>query len=202
MRNTLALSALLTASLLVACEDEKPKGGAASASAAAATSAPATASAPATSATASASASAAPASSVPLPKCAAGFTPNAVPAYCIKLPATYKLKEARVAAKKGTIEYDTGNATDNLTITFDETSIKELTSQTEGEMKFGGDKIDKKGDLPGGNKFFEGTHQDYARVVTLIKAAATFSLKCSFAYKPKAAPPKEAIDACKSIVIP
>ncbi len=202
MRRTLATLALLPAllSTLFACDDPKSSGGAASSASASATATtPPSATA---SSTAAASATASASAAVPLPKCPAGLTGNGFPAYCIKLPATYKVKEARTSPKKGTIEYDTGNGVDNLTITFDETSVAELVKQTEGEMKFGGDKLDKKGDLPGGNKFFEGTHADYSRIVTLFKAAAPLSLKCSFAYKPKAAPPKEAIDACKSIVVP
>lgn len=198
MRQTLVTLCILPA--LFACDDPKSSGGAAS-SATASASAPATASAaPVTSAAASATASAS--AAVPLPKCPPGLTGNGFPAYCIKLPATYKVKEARVTPKKGTIEYDTGNSVDNLTITFDETSVAELVKQTEGEMKFGGDKLDKKGDLPGGNKFFEGKHADYSRIVTLFKAAAPLSLKCSFAYKPAVLPPKDAIEACKSIVVP
>jgi hypothetical protein len=72
----------------------------------------------------------------------------------------------------------------------------------EGEMKFGGDKIEKKGDLPGGGKWFQGSHQEFERVVTLVKGPGTLTFKCSFAYKPKSAPSKEAIDVCKSIVVP
>jgi hypothetical protein len=69
-------------------------------------------------------------------------------------------------------------------------------------MKFGGDKLDKKGDLPGGGKWFRGTHAEYARIVTLVKGAPPVTFKCSFAYQPKAAPPQAAIDACKSLVLP
>jgi hypothetical protein len=69
-------------------------------------------------------------------------------------------------------------------------------------VKFGGDKIEKKGDLPGGNKWFQGSHQDYERVVTLFKGQPPVTIKCSFTYQPKNAPSKDAIDACKSIVIP
>jgi len=197
MRSTPLILALLSL-LVVACDDNEKKGGAASASA---TAAPPSA-APIASATAAPAPSPVLSSATPPPKCADGFTGIPVPAFCIKLPASYRIKEARVTPKKGTIEYDTGNATDNLTITYDETSLKELVSQTEGEMKFGGDKVTKKGDLPKGNKFFEGTHADYVRIVTLVQAAPPLTIKCSFAYKPAAAPSKEAIDACRSIVLP
>ncbi len=201
MRQTLVTLCILPA--LFACDDPKSSGGAAS-SATASASAPATATATGSAASAAptASATASASAAVPLPKCPPGLTGNGFPAYCIKLPATYKVKEARVTPKKGTIEYDTGNSVDNLTITFEETSVAELAKQAEGEMKFGGDKLDKKGDLPSGNKFFEGKHADYSRIVTLIKAAAPLSLKCSFAYKPAVMPPKDAIEACKSIVVP
>ena len=56
--------------------------------------------------------------------------------------------------------------------------------------------------LPGGNKWFQGSHEDYERVVTLVKGPAPLTLKCSFTYKPKSPPPQGAIDACKSIVVP
>jgi hypothetical protein len=87
-------------------------------------------------------------------------------------------------------------------ISYDESPVDSQAKDVEGEMKFGGDKLKKKGDLPGGNKWFQGSHQEFERVVTLIKGPGTLTLKCSFAYKPKSAPPKEAIDACKSIVLP
>jgi hypothetical protein len=201
---------MATVSLLllavVACDKDDAKGTAAatSASALSASSAPApepsaSAPAPPTSATAAASASAA--ASAPLPKCPAGLTGNATPPFCIKLPSGYTVKEARTAANHGSISYDTGTQTDNLMVSYDESSVSSLAKDVEGEMKFGGDKLEKKSDLPGGNKLFQGSHQEYERVVTLIKAG-TLTLKCSFAYKPKSAPPKDAIDACKSIVVP
>jgi hypothetical protein len=56
--------------------------------------------------------------------------------------------------------------------------------------------------LPGGGKWFRGSHEDYERVVTLLKGPAPLILKCSFTYKPKSPPAKEAIEACKSIVLP
>jgi hypothetical protein len=87
-------------------------------------------------------------------------------------------------------------------VSYDESSVSSQAKDVEGEMKFGGDKVEKKGDLPGGNKWFQGSHQEYERIVTLIKGPGALTLKCSFAYKPKSAPPKEAIDACKSIVMP
>jgi hypothetical protein len=112
------------------------------------------------------------------------------------------VKEARTSATRGSIAYDTGTKTDNLMVSYDESSVSSLAKDVEGEMKFGGDKLEKKGDLPGGNKWFQGAHQDYERVVTLIKGPGTLTLKCSFAYQPKTAPSKDAIDACKSIVVP
>jgi hypothetical protein len=198
------VSGLVTALLLItaatACDDkDDAKHGAGAASASATTPTPTVA---ATSATAATTAPAAPSSSVAPPKCPAGLTGNPVPAYCIKLPASYKVKEARVAPKRGSIEYDTGSATDMLSVTYEDTSVAELAKQVEGEMKFGHDKLEKKGDLPAGNKWFQGSHEDYARIVTLFKGPAPLTLKCSFAYQPKKAPPQEAIDACKSIVVP
>jgi hypothetical protein len=149
-----------------------------------------------------ASASASAAVQVALPKCPAGLTANAMPAYCIKLPSSYTVKEARTSPTRGSIAYDTGTPSDNLMVSYDDRPIPEQAKDVEGEMKFGGDKLEKKGDLPGGNKWFQGSHQDFARIVTLIKAPGPLTLKCSFAYKPKSAPPKEAIEACKSIVVP
>jgi hypothetical protein len=188
---------------LLAC-DKKDASGTAAATSSAAPSASAAAIVPSASASPAppASASASAAVQVPLPKCPAGLTANAVPAYCIKLPSSYTVKEARTLPTRGSIAYDTGTQSDNLMISYDGRSIPELAKDVEGEMKFGGDKIEKKGDLPGGNKWFQGAHEDYERVVTLIKAPGPLTLKCSFAYKPKSAPPKEAIDACKSIVVP
>jgi hypothetical protein len=188
---------------LSACDKEDAKGAAASSSASASmapsavTPPPSSTPPPTPSAAASASAAA-----VPPPKCPPGLTGNAVPAYCIKLPSGYTMKEARIKPTKGTIDYDTGTGTDNLTVTYDDTSIAELAKQVEGEMKFGGDKLEKKGDLPGGNKWFQGSHAEYARIVTLLKAAPPLTLKCSFAYQPKKPPPHDAVEACKSIVIP
>jgi hypothetical protein len=196
------VSALLLA--LVACDKEEAKGTApaTSAPAAAASSAPAEPSASAAPAPAASAAPSASAAAVPPPKCPAGLTGNPVPAFCIKLPSTYAVKEARTSPTRGSISYDTGSQTDNLMISYEETPVASQAKDVEGEMKFGGDKIAKKGDLPGGGKWFQGSHQDYERVVTLIKGPGTLTLKCSFAYKPKSAPPKEAVDACKSIVLP
>jgi hypothetical protein len=149
--------------------------------------------------------SAAPSASVPavpLPTCPAGLTGNAVPAYCIKLPPAYKVKDARTSPERGSIEYDTGTTTDLLNISYESTPLAQLAKDVEGEMKFGGDKLDKKGDLPHGGKWFKGTHAEFARIVTLVKGAPPVTLKCSFAYQPKAAPPQAAIDACKSLVMP
>jgi hypothetical protein len=166
---------------------------AASASGAAAASAPAPPPPPAAS-----SAESAP----PPPKCPAGLTGNAVPAYCIKLPGTYAVKQARVGVNRGSIDYDTGSATDNLTISYDESPIAQMSKDVESELKFGGDKLQKKGNLAGGAKWFQGSHADFQRIVTLMKGPGALTLKCSFAYQPKKPPPKEAIDACRSIVVP
>lgn len=191
--------------LVTACDKEEAKGtgGATSASAPAASSAPAT---PSASAAPAASTSAAPSASaaaqVPPPKCPAGLTGNAVPPFCVKLPSGYTVKDARTSPTRGSISYDTGTQTDNLLVSYDETPVGSQAKDVEGEMKFGGDKIEKKGDLPGGGKWFQGSHQEFERVVTLIKGPGTLTFKCSFAYKPKSAPAKEAIDACKSIVVP
>jgi hypothetical protein len=112
------------------------------------------------------------------------------------------VKDARIAADKGSIAYDTGTVTDNLMVSYDGTAIPQLVKDVTGEMKFGGDKLEKSGDLPGGGKFFQGSHQDYERVVTLVKGPSALTLKCSFTYKPASAPVKDAIDACRSIVVP
>lgn len=141
------------------------------------------------------------AASAPLPKCPAGLTGNAVPPYCIKLPASYKVKQARSAPTRGEIDYDTGTTTDILSVNYDDSPLASVVKDVESEMKFGGDKLEKKGDLPGGNKWFRGTHAEYARIVSLVKAPP-FTLKCSFAYQPKNAPPQDAIDACKTLVVP
>jgi hypothetical protein len=191
--------------LVTACDKEEAKGtgGATSASAPAASSAPAT---PSASAAPAASTSAAPSASaaaqVPPPKCPAGLTGNAVPPFCVKLPSGYTVKDARTSPTRGSISYDTGTQTDNLLVSYDETPVGSQAKDVEGEMKFGGDKIEKKGDLPGGGKWFQGSHQEFERVVTLVKGPGTLTFKCSFAYKPKSAPSKEAIDVCKSIVVP
>lgn len=137
-----------------------------------------------------------------MPTCPPGLTGNRTPAYCIKLPGGYAVKESRIAPKRGSIEYDTGTTTDALTVTYDETPVAEMQKQVEGEMKFGHDKLEKKGDLPGGNKWLQGSHDEYARIVTLLKGPAGLTLKCSFAYQPKKPPPAGATDACKSIVVP
>jgi hypothetical protein len=189
---------LLLALPLVACGKEEPQDTAprASASASASAAVPSTPPAPPPSAGPSASAP-----SVPPPKCPAGLTGNAVPPYCIKLPTGYTVKQARTTAKRGSIDYDTGTTTDVLTVSYDDTAMAGLAKDVEGEMKFGGDKLEKKGDLPGGNKWFQGTHAEYSHIVTLIKGTG-MTFKCSFAYQPKKPPPAGAVDACKSLVLP
>ena len=189
---------LPTTLVLVPACDDSSNGASPSASASAPPSAPSAAPPPASTAAATASAPAGP----PPPKCPAGLTGNAVPAFCIKLPASYAVKDARITAAKGSIAYDTGVATDNLMISYDDTAIPQLVKDVTGEMKFGGDKLEKSGDLPGGGKWFQGAHQDYERIVTLTKGPSPLTLKCSFTYKPASAPSKDAIDACKSIVVP
>jgi hypothetical protein len=192
--------------LLLSCSKEDAKGNSATASSSspvAATANPTAMPAPSAPSTASAAASAvAAADAPPPPKCPAGLTGNAVPVYCIKVPPNYTVKQARTSPKRGSVEYDTGTSTDNLMISYDETPIAQLSKDVESEMKFGGDKLEKKGDLPGGNKWFQGAHAEYARIVTLFKGQGPLTLKCSFAYQAKKAPPKQAIDACKSIVVP
>ncbi len=194
MRLSHAALLALAALPLLACDDPKSSG-------ASAATAPSVAPAPSAATTPTPSASAAPASSAALPKCPAGLTGNASPAYCIKLPAGYSVKEARIAPTRGSIDYTTGTTTDNLMVSYDDSPLAQTAKDTESEMKFGTDKIEKKGDLPGGNKFFQGSHEDFERVVTVIKAG-TLTLKCSFTYQSKHAPPADAIDACKSIVVP
>jgi len=205
MRSTLTALGLLSLCLgLLACDKDDAKG-ASTTSSSAAPSASQAAVAPTTSAASAASTAAAttaPSAAAPGPKCPPGLTGNAVPAYCIKLPAGYTVKDARVSPTRGSIAYDTGAATDDLMVSYDSTSMREQIKNVESELKFGGDKLEKKGDLPGGNKWFLGSHQDYERLVTLIKGPPPLTLKCSFAYKPKSPPPKQAIDACKSIVVP
>ena len=207
MRNALVSAALLLCALVLACDKDEPRATTASPEAGPAPS-PTTAPAPAPAveagaATASPSGTAPAASAAPAaPRCPAGLTGNAVPAYCIKLPAGYSVKDARTTPAKGSIAYETGSPTDALMVSYDSTSIAEQTKDVESELKFGGDKIEKKGDLPGGGKWYLGSHADYERVVTLVKGPAPLTLKCSFAYKPKSAPSKDAIDVCKSIVVP
>jgi hypothetical protein len=208
MRFPFATTALLSLSMLAlsACAKDAPKGTAAVASTD--TTASPSASAPPAAVVSPPSAPVAPGesasatASVPLPTCPRGLTGNPVPAFCIKLPPSYHVKDARITADKGSIAYDTGVTTDNLMISYDATPIPAQIKDVVGEMKFGGDKLEKKGDLPGGAKWFRGSHEDYERVVTLLKGPPPLTLKCSFTYKPKSPPPKEAIDACKSIVLP
>jgi len=138
------------------------------------------------------------------PNCPAGLTGNPRPPYCIKLPPGYTVREAELAATRGHVDYATGTTTDHLTVTYDSTPIAELSKQVEGEMKFGSDKLEKKGDLPGGNKWFQGSHAEYEHIVTLtqVKGPPAITLKCSFAYQPKKPPSREAIETCKSLVLP
>ena len=136
------------------------------------------------------------------PKCPAGLTGNPVPAFCIKLPAAYKVKDARITPAKGSIAYDTGTPTDNLMISYDDSAIAQLTKDVTGEMKFGGDKLEKSGDLPGGGKWFNGSHQDFERVVTLVKGPAAADAQVLLHLQAQERPPKDAIDACRSIVLP
>jgi hypothetical protein len=191
---------LLSPIALAACDQESSKGTAPAA-------ASATTPSPSASAAVSPPASAAPAASAsaagaPPPKCPPGLTGNPVPAFCIKVPSSYHVKDARIATDKGSIAYDTGTTTDNLMVSYDSTSIAEQVKDVTSELKFGADKLEKKGDLPGGNKWFQGSHEDYEHIVTVIKGPAPLTLKCSFTYKPKSAPAKDAVDACKSIVLP
>jgi hypothetical protein len=206
MRFPLFTIALLPVSILAvtACDKDESKGSspAAPSTTAAAPSASAATAAPPPSASATPAASSSAAAGPPPPACPAGLTGNPVPAFCIKLPASYHVKDARIAPQRGSIAYDTGAVTDNLMVSYDSTSIAEQAKDVASEMKFGSDKLEKKGDLPGGNKWFQGSHEDYERVVTLVKGPAALTLKCSFTYKPKSPPPKDAIDACKSIVVP
>jgi hypothetical protein len=197
MRTALLILGLLSASLLACDKDDGKSAGSTPSATASATVAP-----PASTTTTPPSASAAASASVPPPKCPPGLTGNPVPAFCIKLPASYAVKDARTSPTKGSIAYDTGTQTDNLMITYDTTSIAEQIKDVEGELKFGGDKIEKKGDLPAGGKWYQGSHQDFERVVSLVKGPAGLTFKCSFAYKPKSAPPAGATDACKSLVLP
>jgi hypothetical protein len=194
--------------LLSSCSKEEEKGNAPSASAsapAAVATTPAPAASPAS--TPSPAGGAPAAASVasngpPPPKCPAGLTGNPFPAYCIKLPPSYGVKQAKTIPTRGSIEYETGTTTDNLMISFNDSPLAQVAKDVESEMKFGGDKLEKKGDLPGGNKWFQGVHADYSRIVTLFKGQGGLTLKCSFAYVSKKAPPKDAIDACRSIVVP
>jgi hypothetical protein len=199
MRTPIAVSCL--AFCLFACDKEEAKGIPDAGSPQASASAPAAAEAAAPPSAPSAAASES-APALPLPTCPAGLTGNAVPAYCMKLPAGYKVKEARTKPDRGSIEYDTGTTTDHLNISYESTPVAQLAKDVEGEMKFGGDKIDKKGDLPGGGKWFKGTHAEYGRIVTLVKGAPPVTLKCSFAYQPTKPPSQVAIDACKTLVLP
>jgi hypothetical protein len=193
MRSPISPFALLLLGVL-ACDKDEPKGvpEAAPPPSAAPSTSPSAVSAPAPSASAA----------IPAPKCAAGLTGNPVPAFCIKLPSSYTVKDARISPTKGSIAYDTGTQTDNLLVSYDDTPIAQQAKDVEGELKFGGDKIEKKGDLPNGGKWYQGSHQDFERIVSLVKGPGGLTLKCSFAYKPASAPPAGATDACKSIVPP
>ncbi|HEV3192063.1 MAG TPA: hypothetical protein VGY54_16240 [Polyangiaceae bacterium] len=190
---------LVTSFVLCACEKETPKAGPTLPATPSASAAPATDAAPAAAMSAAPSATA---EAPTPPKCPAGYTANRVPAYCIKLPAGYTAKSPRISPTRGSIGYDTGATTDNLMVSYDDSPLAVAAKNVESELKFGHDKLERKGDLPGGNKWFEGSHDEYKRIVTLIKGPPPLVLKCSFAYQPKKPPPKEAIDACKSIVVP
>jgi hypothetical protein len=208
MQRTIVPVALLSLSLLAlpGCAKDDPKGTMPAASADIPPLPPASASAavvlPPSSSSALPVASESPVAGTPAPTCPAGMTGNALPAFCIKLPSSYHVKDARITPERGSIAYDTGVATDNLMISYDTSPIVQQSRDVANEMKFGGDKLEKKGDLSGGNKWFRGSHEDYERVVTLFKGPPPLTLKCSFTYKPKSPPPKEAIEACKSIVVP
>jgi hypothetical protein len=187
---------------LCACGKEAPKGSPAPAPSPSAP--PTTAAMPVIDAAPSAAvAPAAPSASaaMPPPKCPAGFTGNAFPAYCINLPSSYALKASQTSPQLGSITYKTGSPTDTLMVSYDDSPVASTIKNVEAELKFGQGKIEKKGDLPGGNKWFQGKREDYARVVTVIKDGP-LTLKCSFAYKPKTPPPQQAIGACKSLVVP
>jgi hypothetical protein len=190
--------ALVTIGLLLqlSCSKDEAKETAPSASAPAP---PPPAASPTPSAPPSASAAA---DAPPPPKCPAGLTGNPFPAYCIKLPAGYAVKQTKTTPTRGFVEYDTGTTTDIMSVSFDDGKLAQVGKDVESEMKFGGDKLEKKGDLPGGNKWYQGTHADFARVITLFKGQGNLTLKCSFTYQPKKPPPKGAIDVCKSIVVP
>lgn len=136
------------------------------------------------------------------PKCPPGMTGNALPAYCIKLPAGFAVKDARTLPERGSIAYDTGIDGVSLLISYDSTSFAEQTKDAESELKFGGDKIAKQGVLPGGGKWYEGAHQEYSRVLTVVKGKPPVSLKCSFTYKTKSPPAKDAIDVCRTLAAP
>jgi hypothetical protein len=165
----------------------------AGAAASAASAAPVETAAPA------AAASAAP---VPMPTCPPGLTPNAFPAYCIKLPAGYAVKLSRISPKKGSVAYETGTTTDNLMISYDDSPLPQVARDVEGELKFGGDKLEKRGHMAGRSKWYEGSHADYERIISLVPEAGGLTLKCSFAYQPKKPPSKDAIQACKTLVVP
>jgi hypothetical protein len=181
-----------------ACGKEAPTAAPAPPPTPSASAAPVVDAAPAPSAPAAAPSAAA---ATPPPTCPAGFTANAVPAYCIKLPPSYTLKASQTSAALGSITYNTGSPTDALNVSYDDSPMATILKNVEGELKFGSGKIEKKGDLPGGSKWFQGKRDDYSRLVTVIKGAK-YTLKCSFTYKPKAPPPQDAIGACKSMVIP
>ena len=144
---------------IAACDkdDSKSPAPAALSTAAAAPNASAAAAAPPPSASAAPAASASTAAAgPPSPACPAGLTGDSVPAFCIKLPASYHVKDARITPQRGSIAYDMGAETDNLMVSYDFYSIAEQAKDVASEMKFGSDKLEKKGDLLGGNKCSKG----------------------------------------------
>jgi hypothetical protein len=147
-------------------------------------------------------AAAASAAPVAMPTCPPGLTPNAFPAYCIKLPAGYTVKQSRISPKKGSVAYETGTTTDNLMISYDDSPLPQVAKDVEGELKFGGDKLEKRGHMAGRSKWYEGSHADYERIISLVPEAGGLTLKCSFAYQPKKPPSKDAVQACKTLVVP
>jgi hypothetical protein len=185
MRTLLVLAGIA----LAGCEEKKP--------AAAPPPAPAADPAPAAPPPAAAAAPAAAA-----PKCPAGMQANATPAYCIKLPDSYKAKPVDAKGPKmGTVEYITESGRDSLEVFYSDATVDVFASNTEAELKMGKWKQTGKGDLPNGGKWYEGKDDMHTHIVGLYKSPVG-TLKCALGFMTKEPPAKEVLDACKGLVVP
>jgi hypothetical protein len=186
----IALVAVSTLAL-IGCEEKKKEAPAA---------APAAAEAPA--AAAPAPAAAAPAAAGP--KCPDGTTANADPAYCIKLPKGFTAKEAKkIGVHSGEVDYTDPDGLATLHMFWTNNPVADMNKAAEDEIKFNGKgKLTSSGTTAGAGKWFEGTQGDNSHQIAIWDAKNGMGLKCSLDYYTPKAPIKEAMDVCKTIVVP